>query len=74
VGSFISILKDTTLVSIIGLFDVLGMLQTISRDLPWIGLHKEPLLFGAMIFFILCALMSKYSRHLEAKLSTAHKT
>ena len=74
VGSFISILKDTTLVSIIGLFDILGMLQTISRDLPWIGLHKEPLLFGAMIFFILCALMSKYSRHLEAKLSTSHKT
>lgn len=73
VGSFISILKDTTLVSIIGLFDILGMLSTISRDLPWIGLHKEPLLFGAMIFFILCALMSKYSRHLEAKLSTDHK-
>jgi len=73
VGNFISILKDTTLVSIIGLFDVLGMLQTISRDLPWIGLHKEPLLFGAMIFFILCALMSKYSRHLEAKLATGHK-
>lgn len=74
VGSFISILKDTTLVSIIGLFDILGMLNTIGRDLPWIGLHKEPLLFGAMIFFVLCALMSKYSRHLEAKLSTDHKT
>jgi general L-amino acid transport system permease protein len=74
VGNFISILKDTTLVSIIGLFDILGMLSTISRDLPWIGLHKEPLIFGAMIFFILCALMSKYSRHLEAKLSTTHKT
>ncbi len=74
VGSFISILKDTTLVSIIGLFDILGMLSTISRDLPWIGLHKEPLLFGAMVFFILCSLMSKYSRHLEAKLSTGHKS
>lgn len=74
VGSFICILKDTTLVSIIGLFDILGMLNTIGRDLPWIGLHKEPLLFGAMIFFVLCALMSKYSRHLEAKLSTDHKT
>jgi len=74
VGSFISILKDTTLVSIIGLFDILGMLNTISRDLPWIGLHKEPLLFGAMVFFILCSLMSKYSRHLETKLSTGHNS
>jgi len=74
VGNFISILKGTTLVSIIGLFDILGMLSSVSRDLSWIGLHKEPLLFGAMIFFILCALMSKYSRHLESKLSTNRKT
>lgn len=73
VGSFIGLLKNTTLVSIIGLFDILGMLRSISRDVPWIGLHKEPLIFGAMLFFILCFSMSKYSRHLEAKLSTSHK-
>lgn len=69
VGTFISLLKDTTLVSIIGLFDVLGMLRSISKDMPWLGLHKEPLIFGAMLFFILCFSMSKYSRHLEVKLS-----
>jgi general L-amino acid transport system permease protein len=69
VGSFISLLKDTTLVSIIGLFDILGMLRSISKDMPWLGLHKEPLIFGAMLFFILCFSMSKYSRHLEVKLS-----
>ena len=69
VGSFIGLLKDTTLVSIIGLFDVLGMLRSVSQDVPWRGLHKEPLLFGAMLFFIVCFAMSKYSRHLEVKLS-----
>ena len=69
VGSFIGLLKDTTLVSIIGLFDVLGMLRSVSQDIPWRGLHKEPLLFGAMLFFIVCFAMSKYSRHLEVKLS-----
>ena len=69
VGSFIGLLKDTTLVSIIGLFDLLGMLRSISKDVPWIGLHKEPLIFGAILFFILCFSMSKYSRHLEVKLS-----
>ena len=69
VGSFIGLLKDTTLVSIIGLFDLLAMLRSISKGVPWIGLHKEPLVFGAILFFILCFLMSKSSRHLEVKLS-----
>ena len=69
VGSFIGLLKDTTLVSIIGLFDVLGMLRAVSQDIPWRGLHKEPLIFGAVLFFIICFAMSKYSRHLEVKLS-----
>ncbi len=73
VGSFIGLLKDTTLVSIIGLFDLLNILRTISRDGPWLGLHQETLVFGAMLFFVLCFSMSKYSRHLEAKLSTDHK-
>jgi len=69
VGSFIGLLKDTTLVSIIGLFDILGMLRAISQDVPWIGLHIEPLVFGASLFFVICFAMSKYSRHLEATLS-----
>ncbi len=72
VGSFIGLLKDTTLVSIIGLFDILGMLRSISKDVPWLGLHKEPLIFGAILFFIICFAMSKYSRHLEVKLSAGN--
>ena len=50
--------------SLIGLFDLLGMLRSISKDVPWLGLHKEPLIFGAGLFFIMCFSMSKYSRHL----------
>ncbi|MDX2495817.1 MAG: amino acid ABC transporter permease [Desulfuromusa sp.] len=73
VGNFISLLKDTTLVSIIGLFDVLTMLRSIGKDRTWLGLHIEPLVFGAFLFFLLCFAMSKYSRHLEVKLSTSHK-
>ncbi|KPU84706.1 hypothetical protein JI58_02160 [Marinosulfonomonas sp. PRT-SC04] len=73
VGNLIGLLKDTTLVSIIGLFDLLGMLRSISKDVPWLGLHKEPLIFGAILFFIICFLMSKYSRHLEVKLSAGDK-
>lgn len=72
VGNFISLLKDTTLVSIIGLFDVLTMLRSIGKDRTWLGLHIEPLVFGAILFFLICFVMSKYSRHLEKKLSTSH--
>ncbi|MEE9427583.1 MAG: amino acid ABC transporter permease [Paracoccaceae bacterium] len=72
VGNIIGLLKDTTLVSIIGLFDLLGMLRSISKDVPWLGLHKEPLIFGAILFFIICFSMSKYSRHLEVKLSAGN--
>jgi general L-amino acid transport system permease protein len=73
VGNFIGLLKDTTLVSIIGLFDILGMMRAVSVDITWRGLHHEPLIFGAMLFFLICFAMSKYSRHLERKLSTDHK-
>lgn len=69
VGNLIGLLKDTTLVAIIGLFDLLRMVQAASQDVPWRGLHKEPLFVGALIFFIMCFSMSKYSQHLERKLS-----
>ena len=68
VGNFMGLLKDTTLVSIIGLFDILGMIRSVSQDVPWRGLHLEPLFLGAIIFFVICFAMSKYSRHLEVKL------
>jgi general L-amino acid transport system permease protein len=40
VGNFIGLLKDTTLVSIIGLLDILGMLRAVSVDVTWRGLHS----------------------------------
>ncbi len=68
VGSFIGLFKDTTLVSIIGLFDILNMSRNISVTPEWRGLHKEPLVFVGGIFFILCYLMSKYSQYLERRI------
>ena len=72
VGNFIGLLKDTTLVSIIGLYDMLRMLNTAGQHPQWIGLHKETLFFGAVVYFILCFVMSQYSQHLERKLATGH--
>lgn len=70
VGNFIGLLKDTTLVSIIGLYDMLGMLKATGQNPIWIGLHTEPLLFGAIVYFFLCFAMSQYSQALERKLKT----
>ena len=74
VGNFIGLLKDTTLVSIIGLYDLLLMIKTSgSSNKAWNGLHTEPLFLGAVFFFIICYIMSKYSQRLERKLATDHR-
>ena len=73
VGSFIGLFKDTTLVSIIGLYDLLGMINAISQDPQWIGLHHEPLFTAAVIYFIGCYAMSKYSQNLEKKLGAGDR-
>ncbi|OSQ38245.1 amino acid ABC transporter permease [Thalassospira mesophila] len=66
--SFISILKDTTLVSIIGLFDIMLMARNIANDKDWIGLHTEPIAMISILFFIICYSMSQYSLNLEKRL------
>lgn len=70
VTSFISLFKDTTLVSIIGLFDIMLMARNISIDKNWLGLHSEPLVAISVLFFVFCYSMSQYSQRLEKKLNT----
>lgn len=72
VSLFIGIFKDTTLVQIVGLNDLLTMVQLAFTDAKWIGLSKEGYAFCAVIFFIFCFSMSRYSMYLERKLHTGH--
>ncbi len=72
VSNFMGLFKDTTLVSIIGLYDLLGMINAVSHDPRWIGLHHEPLFTAAVLFFIGCFAMSKYSQHLERNLGAGY--
>ena len=69
VGNFIGLFKDTTLVSIIGLFDLMNMARAVGEDTTWLGLFIEPFFFVALIYFVFCYAMSAYSIHLENKLS-----
>ncbi|MFC3285693.1 amino acid ABC transporter permease [Litchfieldella rifensis] len=73
VNTFISLFKDTTLVMIIGLFDLLGIVQAALSDSRWLGFSLEGYVFAAFMFWIFCFSMSRYSQHLERKLHTGHK-
>ena len=72
VSTFIGLFKDTTLVSIIGLLDPIGLSSTIRADLAWNGIVWELYGFIAFLFFIFTFLMSRYSMYLERRLRTDH--
>ena len=75
VNSFISLFKDTSLVMIIGLYDLLGSIQRNFSDASWSTPSIAPtgLIFAAAIFWIFCFSMSRYSMYMERKLNTGHK-
>ena len=68
VSTFIGIFKDTTLVSVIGLMDPIGLTGAIRADMAWNGVYWEINLFIALLFFVFCFSMSRYSMYLEQKL------
>ncbi|MGE0005616.1 MAG: amino acid ABC transporter permease [Parvibaculaceae bacterium] len=68
VGTFISLLKDTSLLVVIGLFDLLGVAQSAVSDPAWLGFSAEGYVFIAALFWVMCFAMSKYSRKLERRL------
>ncbi|WP_420004009.1 amino acid ABC transporter permease [Arenibacterium sp. LLYu02] len=73
VSTFIGVFKDTTLVSVIGLFDPLNLTNAIRADANWNGVVWELYGFIALLFFICCFSMSRYSMYLEKKLQTGHR-
>ena len=73
VNTFIGLFKDTTLVIVIGLLDVLGVGRSSLADSKWQGLSSEVYISVAVFFFICCFSMSRYSLYLERKLETGYK-
>ena len=72
VGQFISLFQDTTLVSIVGLKDLLGMSRGILGNPEFLGRYQEVYLFIAIIYWIFCYAMSVGSRQIEKNLDTGH--
>ncbi len=70
VGSFISLFKDTTLILIIGLFDVLAMVNLTTKDSDWLGFETEGYVFVTIIYWAICFSMSRYSQSIATKFNT----
>ena len=72
VGILVSAFKDTSLVVIIGLYDLLKTTQSTLSDPSWMGFSVEAYFFIALIYFTGCFSMAHYSRRLEKELHTGY--
>ena len=69
VNNVVDLFKDTTLVTIVGLFDLLGAVSQALKDPAWLGFAKEGYVFSALVFFVCCFGMSSYGRRFERRLN-----
>jgi general L-amino acid transport system permease protein len=73
VNSFISLFKDTSLVFIMGLYDLLNIAKLIVVGQDWLGHDVESYIFAGFGFWIFCFAMSRFSQRLERRLNTGHR-
>ena len=75
VNTFIGLFKDTSLVGIIGMFDLLGIVRQAFSDTNWISPQTpiSGLVFAGFVFWLFCFGMSRYSMYMERRLDTGHK-
>ena len=74
VNSFISLFKDTSLVSIIGIFDLFNMVQSGFNDAKWASAQTGNTGYFALalIYWVFCFAMSRYSQFIERRLNTSY--
>src|SRR5690606_16294436 len=66
-GQYIGLFKDTTLVAIVGLTDILGVANSISSQPQWFGFRREAYLFIAVLYYVISAIIVSYADRLERK-------
>lgn len=70
VNTIIALFKDTSLVIIIGLFDLFSSVQQATVDPAWLGMSTEGYVFAALVYWVFCFSMSRYSQYLEKRFHT----
>ena len=75
VNNFIGLFKDTSLVTVVGIFDLLGIVQSGFNDPKWASAQTGNTGYFALalIYWVFCFGMSRYSMYIERKLNTGHK-
>ena len=75
VNTFIGLFKDTSLVYIVNMFDLLGAIRRNFSDANWITPQTpmSGLIFAGFVFWIFCFGMSRYSIYMERRLDTGHR-
>ena len=73
VGQFIALFKDTSLVVIVGLLELMGIARTVLAQPDFLGLQIEVYVFVALIYGVFCYLMSNASQRLETSLGVGHR-
>jgi len=73
VNNFIGAFKNTSLVLIIGLFDLLGTANAALTDASWRGFYLEAYVFIAVVYWTFCFFMSRYSQMLEREFSKGRR-
>jgi general L-amino acid transport system permease protein len=66
-NEFIALVKNTTLVLVVSILDLLGIAQASMADPNWVGMSMEAYVFSGSIYWIICFALSRWSRHLEQK-------
>lgn len=75
VNNFIALFKDTSLVSIVGIFDLLNTIQAATSDIAWAAPTQAVTgyVFAAAVYWVFCFGMSRYSMYMERRLETGHR-
>ena len=73
INIFIQILKDSTLVLIVGVYDLLGTVQLAVSDPKWIGHATEGFAFAGLVFFAICFSISRLSLWIERLLAVGEE-
>ncbi|HEY5794550.1 MAG TPA: amino acid ABC transporter permease [Bosea sp. (in: a-proteobacteria)] len=64
-NEFIALVKNTTLVLVVSILDLLGIAQASLADPAWVGMNMEAYAFSGSIYWLICFALSRWSRHLE---------
>jgi len=69
-NTFLALVKDTPLILVVGLLELVGMIDMAKTNPEWLGFATEGYVFAGVVFWIICYSMSRYSQYLERKYKT----